>query len=53
MRNEKSVEIISISEDLTDIKISSNARFTKQNIETLFSNLSMKIVSYEVTYKIK
>lgn len=53
LRNEKSVEIISISEDLTDIKISSNARFTKQNIETLFSNLSMKIVSYEVTYKIK
>jgi hypothetical protein len=27
--------------------------FNKQNIETLFSNLSMKIVSYEVTYKIK
>ena len=53
LRNEKSVEIISISEDLTDIKISSNARFTKQNIETLFSNLSLKIVSYEVTYKIK
>ena len=53
LRNEKSVEIISISEDLTDIKISSNAPFTKQNIETLFSNLSMKIVSYEVTYKIK
>lgn len=53
LRNEKSVEIISISEDLTNIKISSNARFTKQNIETLFSNLSMKIVSYEVNYKIK
>ena len=53
LREEKSVEIISISEDLTDIKISSNARFTKQNIETLFSNLSLKIVSYEVTYKIK
>ena len=53
LRNEKYVEIISISEDLTDIKISSNARFTKQNIETLFSNLSLKIVSYEVTYKIK
>ncbi|NDE11594.1 MAG: hypothetical protein EBZ95_13695 [Chitinophagia bacterium] len=53
LRNEKSVEIISISEDLTNIKISSNARFNKQNIETLFSNLSMKIVSYEVNYKIK
>lgn len=53
LRNEKSVEIISISEDLTNIKISSNAYFNKQNIEALFSNLSVKIVGYEVTYKIK
>jgi len=51
--NENAFELISISEDLTDIYILSNARFTKQNIETLFSDLSMKIVSYEVTYKIK
>jgi len=53
LRNENSFDLITLSEDLTDIKISSNAPFTKQNIETLFSNLSMKIVSYEVTYKIK
>ena len=53
MREEKSVEIISISEDLTNIKISSNAYFNKQNIEALFSNLSVKIVGYEVIYKIK
>jgi hypothetical protein len=51
--DEKSVEIISISEDLSDIKILSNALFTKQNIEALFSNLSVKIVGYEVNYKIK
>jgi hypothetical protein len=53
LREEKSVEIISISEDLTNIKISSNAYFNKQNIEALFSNLSVKIVGYEVNYKIK
>ena len=53
LKNEKSVEIISISEDLTNIKISSNAYFNKQNIEALFSNLSVKIVGYEVNYKIK
>jgi hypothetical protein len=53
LRKEKSVEIISISEDLTNIKISSNAYFNKQNIEALFSNLSVKIVGYEVNYKIK
>lgn len=52
LREEKSVEIISISEDLTNIKISSNAYFNKQNIEALFSNLSVKIVGYEVNYKI-
>ena len=51
--DEKSVEIISISEDLSDIKISSNAYFNKQNIEALFSNLSVKILGYEVNYKIK
>ena len=53
LRKEKSMEIISISEDLTNIKISSNAYFNKQNIEALFSNLSVKIVGYEVNYKIK
>ena len=53
LRKEKSLEIISISEDLTNIKISSNAYFNKQNIEALFSNLSVKIVGYEVNYKIK
>ncbi len=53
LRNEKSVDLILISEDLTDIKISSNARFTKQNIETLFINLPVKIVGYEVNYKLK
>ena len=53
LRKEKSVEIILISEDLTNIKISSNAYFNKQNIEALFSNLSVKIVGYEVNYKIK
>jgi len=52
LRKEKSLEIISISEDLTNIKISSNAYFNKQNIEALFSNLSVKIVGYEVNYKI-
>ena len=51
--DEKSVEIISISEDLSDIKISSNAYFNKQNIEAFFSNLSVKILGYEVNYKIK
>jgi len=51
--NENAFELISISEDLTDINILSNARFTKQNIETLFSNLSINIVSYKVEYKIK
>jgi hypothetical protein len=53
LRKEKSLEIISINEDLTNIKISSNAYFNKQNIEALFSNLSVKIVGYEVNYKIK
>ena len=53
LRKEKSLEIISISEDLTNIKISSNAYFNKQNIEALFSNLSVKILGYEVNYKIK
>ena len=53
LRKEKSLEIISINEDLTNVKISSNAYFNKQNIEALFSNLSVKIVGYEVNYKIK